>query len=113
MKPLRARLREAALRMRVSQMVVEKDYAFSYLLVGIAANPDLSETLIFKGGTALKKLYFGDYRFPEDLDISAVDALREQALEEAIRQSCRRRSCSLLMGRFRSKLPATRSATYT
>lgn len=29
MKPLRTRLREAALRMRASQMVVEKDYALS------------------------------------------------------------------------------------
>ena len=40
--------------------------ALSYLLAGIAANPDLSGTLIFKGGTALKKLYFGDYRFSAD-----------------------------------------------
>ena len=62
MKPLRARLHEMSIQMRVSQMVIEKDYALSYLLAGIAANPDLSETLIFKGGTALKKLYFGNYR---------------------------------------------------
>src|SRR5262245_8097124 len=87
MKPLRTRLREAALRMRVSQMVVEKDYALSYLLAGIAADSDLSGTLIFKGETALKKLYFGDYRFSEDLDFSAVDAPRGQALEEAVREA--------------------------
>jgi len=68
-------------------MVVEKDYALSYLLAGIAAKPELSETLIFKGGTALKKLYFGDYRFSEDLDFSAAGAPREQALEEAIREA--------------------------
>jgi len=61
--------------------------ALSYLLAGIAANPDLSETLIFKGGTAHKKLYFGDYRFSEDLDFSAVDAPRGQALEEAVREA--------------------------
>ncbi|MGH8710436.1 MAG: nucleotidyl transferase AbiEii/AbiGii toxin family protein [Burkholderiales bacterium] len=86
MKPLRTRLRNTALRMRVSQMVVEKDYALSYLLAGIAASPELSGTLIFKGGTALKKLYFGDYRFSEDQDFSAVNAPRGQALEEAIRE---------------------------
>jgi predicted nucleotidyltransferase component of viral defense system len=68
-------------------MVVEKDYALSYLLAGIAANPDLSGTLIFKGGTALKKLYFGDYRFSEDLDFSAVDAPREEALEGAVSEA--------------------------
>lgn len=67
MKPLRTRLREAALRMRASQMVVEKDYALSYLLAGIAANPDLSGTLIFKGGTALKKLYFGEMLPGDDI----------------------------------------------
>jgi predicted nucleotidyltransferase component of viral defense system len=87
MKPLRTRLHDVAIKMRVSQMVVEKDYALSYLLAGIAAKPELSETLIFKGGTALKKLYFGEYRFSEDLDFSAVGALREQALEEAIRKA--------------------------
>ena len=30
----------------------------------------LKETMIFKGGTALKKCYFGDYRFSQDLDFS-------------------------------------------
>ena len=29
--------------------------------------PELGETLAFKVGTALKKCYFGDYRFSKDL----------------------------------------------
>jgi predicted nucleotidyltransferase component of viral defense system len=32
----------------------------------------LRDTLVFKGGTALKKCYFGDYRFSEDLDFTGV-----------------------------------------
>ena len=32
--------------------------------------PSLKENLIFKGGTALKKCYFGNYRFSEDLDLT-------------------------------------------
>ena len=84
MKPLRSRLQNAAVRNRVSQVVVEKDYALSYLLAGIAATPELSETLVFKGGTALKKIYFGDYRFSEDLDFSAVEAPRDLAMYGAI-----------------------------
>jgi hypothetical protein len=28
---------------------------------------------VFKGGTALKRCYFGDYRFSEDLDFSLVE----------------------------------------
>ena len=29
--------------------------------------------LAFKGGTALKKCYFGDYRFSEDTDFSGLE----------------------------------------
>ncbi|MDD5368045.1 MAG: nucleotidyl transferase AbiEii/AbiGii toxin family protein [Anaerolineaceae bacterium] len=54
----------------VQQYIVEKDYALSYLVAAINATAELSENLVLKGGTALKKLYFGDYRFSEDLDYS-------------------------------------------
>lgn len=40
------------------QFVVEKDYALSYLLAGIAETPLLRESLVFKGGTCLRKAYF-------------------------------------------------------
>jgi len=43
--------------------VVEKDYALSYLLAGIMKVNELGERLLLKGGTALKKAYFSDYRF--------------------------------------------------
>lgn len=33
----------------------------------------LSQILIFKGGTVLKKIYFEDYRFSEDLDFTLID----------------------------------------
>ena len=54
----------------IRQDIVEKDYALSYLLAAIAATDGLSENLVLKGGTALKKLYFKNYRFSEDLDYS-------------------------------------------
>lgn len=50
--------------------IVEKDYALSYLLKAISLIGDLEESLVLKGGTALRKLYFRDYRFSEDLDYS-------------------------------------------
>jgi hypothetical protein len=68
-------------------MVIEKDYALSYVLAGIASQPGISDTLILKGGTALKKFYFGNYRFSEDLDFSAIDAPKGDELEEAVRQA--------------------------
>jgi predicted nucleotidyltransferase component of viral defense system len=85
MKPLRIRLRDAAGSISVGQQVIEKDYALSYILAGIAAQSNLAEALVFKGGTALKKLYFGNYRFSEDLDFSAINAPQGDELESAIR----------------------------
>lgn len=84
MKPLRMRIQEAARQNSVPQTTVEKDYALSYLLAGIASQPALRDTLVFKGGTALKKLFFGDYRFSEHLDFSAQDAPRGTDLEHAV-----------------------------
>ncbi len=49
---------------------IEKDYVLSWILQGIAAHEQLSELLIFKGGTVLKKVYFEDYRYSEDLDFT-------------------------------------------
>ena len=74
MRQLRLRIRDAATLLRVPQDVVEKDYAIGHVLAGINTHEQLQHTLILKGGTALKKLYFGDYRFSEDLDFSAQDA---------------------------------------
>jgi uncharacterized protein len=49
---------------------IEKDYVISWVTYGIANNPFLRRNLIFKGGTVLKKVYFPDYRFSEDLDFT-------------------------------------------
>src|SRR5689334_8139908 len=71
------------MRRGVPPEVIEKDYLLSYLLAGLSAVPEL-RGLRFKGGTALKKVYFGEYRFSEDLDFSAVGAPRESMLDNAI-----------------------------
>lgn len=51
---------------------IEKDYVISWVSYGIANNPFLKENLVFKGGTVLKKVYFPDYRFSEDLDFTFI-----------------------------------------
>jgi predicted nucleotidyltransferase component of viral defense system len=84
MKQLQRRIQAAAQLGRVNQLVVERDYAQSYVLFGIASHPQLQETLLFKGGTALKKIYFDRYRFSEDLDFSSVDAPVGDRLEQAV-----------------------------
>ncbi len=52
---------------------IEKDYILTWILYGIAGNQFLSDQLVFKGGTVLKKAYFPDYRFSEDLDFTLAD----------------------------------------
>lgn len=56
---------------RIPEMVLERDYCLSWFLVGLAGST-LRDWLAFKGGTALKKCYFGEYRFSEDLDFSLI-----------------------------------------
>ena len=85
MKTLQHRIQQATRASRVNQIVVERDYAQAYVLAGIAGRAELVDTLVFKGGTALKKIYFGSYRFSEDLDFSAVDGPRGQDLEQEVR----------------------------
>lgn len=74
MKPLRLKIQEEANTKKTPLHVIEKDYALSYVLAGISKQPELSQSFIFKGGTALKKIFFGDYRFSEDLDFSVINA---------------------------------------
>jgi predicted nucleotidyltransferase component of viral defense system len=57
----------------VRDQQIEKDYILSWILQGISQHKELSKALAFKGGTVLKKIYFEDYRFSEDLDYTLLD----------------------------------------
>jgi predicted nucleotidyltransferase component of viral defense system len=57
----------------VRDQQIEKDYILSWILQGIAQHSTLLKTIVFKGGTVLKKVYFEDYRFSEDLDFTLLD----------------------------------------
>lgn len=84
MKLLRIRLQDEAKLKKLPMHVIEKDYALSYVLAGIANQPELADSLVFKGGTALKKIFFGDYRFSEDLDFSVINAPQGKQLEKCL-----------------------------
>ena len=69
--------------------VIERDYLLSWFLAGISQVPTLFDTLVFKGGTALRKCYFDDYRFSEDLDFTGLpEAPRGDNMENSIREAC-------------------------
>jgi hypothetical protein len=65
---------------RVPEAVIERDYVLAWLLVGLAGHP-LCDVLAFKGGTALRRCWFEDYRFSEDLDFTLI---RQVALEDIL-----------------------------
>lgn len=89
MRPLYNRLQEARRRLDAPWEIMERDYLLSWTLAAIGRNERLGHALAFKGGTALKKCFFGDYRFSEDLDFSAQDeAPRGDVMEEAMRGCC-------------------------
>jgi hypothetical protein len=87
MRPLRLRIRAVSQRQGTPQQVIEKDYVLSYILAGISSHSRLQDVLVFKGGTALKKLFFGEYRFSEDLDFSADNSPKGEKLERALREA--------------------------
>jgi predicted nucleotidyltransferase component of viral defense system len=61
----------------------------SWVLAGISQVPALDDTLVFKGGTALRKCYFGDYRFSEDMDFSGLAGVPTgERMERLVQQAC-------------------------
>ncbi len=59
---------------RIQEKVLERDYCISWILAGLDTVP-LKDKIVFKGGTALKKCYFKDYRFSEGLDFTLTSEL--------------------------------------
>ena len=79
---------------RIREDIVERDYCLAWFLATIAES-ELRNVLAFKGGTALKRCYFSDYRFSEDLDSTLTEAIpledilrRLEQIYDATRESC-------------------------
>jgi hypothetical protein len=64
---------------RLREDVLERDYCLGWLLAGIAES-EIRAVLGFKGGTALKRCYFSDYRFSEDLDFTLLEPMLSEEL---------------------------------
>lgn len=67
-------IQQSARELGVRDQQIEKDYILSWILKGVAGHGHLSKAIVFKGGTVLKKIYFRDYRFSEDLDFTLLDS---------------------------------------
>ena len=78
-----AEIRRLARVAGVEPRIVELDYALGWALRGFAIHPRLAGRLLFKGGTCLRKCYFPEYRFSEDLDFTATEWMGRAGFEEA------------------------------
>lgn len=88
--PLRNRLDRERKKSGLTFETIQQDYLLSWILSGLFEHSSLKEKLIFKGGTALKKCYFGNYRFSEDLDFSVVSSIpRKEKLLAAVIEACK------------------------
>ena len=72
-------------RRRIPEAVLERDYCLAWFLVGLSQSK-LRELLIFKGGTALKRCHFGDYRFSEDLDFTLAKKVELAEILEGLQE---------------------------
>ncbi|MBU3821449.1 nucleotidyl transferase AbiEii/AbiGii toxin family protein [Flavobacteriaceae bacterium XHP0103] len=79
---LQREITDKAQEWKVPSDTVDKDYVLGHFLsVFVKYHKD---TLIFKGGTCLRKCYIENYRFSEDLDFTAVNkdfVLEQKTLE--------------------------------
>ncbi len=64
---------ETAHSSNVKTKTIDNDWVLGHFLNAMYSFEDISKNFIFKGGTCLKKCYFDDYRFSEDLDFTLLD----------------------------------------
>lgn len=65
-------VKSLAINLGVPLANVEKDYVMGWLLWSICNDHHLSNRLVLKGGNCLRKVYFPDARFSDDLDFTAL-----------------------------------------
>ena len=77
-----AEINLAAEKFHVSAEVIEKDYVITWILCCLTRSR-LKNDFIFYGGTAIKRIYFENYRFSEDIDLwSASTYTQEYIIQE-------------------------------
>ena len=81
-------VKEVAQRDGVPLISVEKDYVMGWLLWGIYNIPELGRNLVLKGGNCLRKVYFADTRFSDDLDFTAYDLRSEKEFYGNLNRLC-------------------------
>ncbi len=69
---LKREIEKIAEQKRVAKTTIDKDWVLGHFIDAIFSVPECRENLVFKGGTCLKKCYFYNYRFSEELDFTSI-----------------------------------------
>jgi predicted nucleotidyltransferase component of viral defense system len=70
---LKREIEKIAEQKGVAKTTIDKDWVLGHFTDAIFSVPECRQNLVFKGGTCLKKCYFEDYRFSEDLDFTSIN----------------------------------------
>lgn len=81
-------IRVLAGQLGIAPGILEKDYVLSKVLSVLSSQSLARETFVFKGGTALKKFYFTEWRYSEDLDFTSRRRLTRKEVSELFAQAC-------------------------
>lgn len=81
-----AEIRRLAGTWSMDPMAVDLDYVLGCFLAGLYGQAEKPK-LRFKGGTCLRKCYFQDYRFSEDLDFTAEQHFTAEALQRLLERA--------------------------
>lgn len=68
-------------RFKVSAETIEKDYVICWILTCLSKSK-LKQDFIFYGGTAIKRLYFEEHCFSEDIDLISTKTFDQNYLNE-------------------------------
>ena len=74
-----AEINRFAERFHVAAETIEKDYVISWILLCLS-NSRIGKDFIFYGGTAIKRIYFEDHRFSEDIDLISSEKFHVDGL---------------------------------
>ncbi len=81
-------VQKLAYEQQVSEQSIERDYVLTWILAELSRHPSLGKAALLKGGTALKKLYYPEWRYSEDLDFTLSTSWALEAITTAIGEVC-------------------------
>lgn len=78
-------VRRIAGALELEPRVIDHDYVLGCYLCFLGTHSLVQKKWLFKGGTALRKCYFEEYRFSEDLDFTVLDIISVKSLHDFVR----------------------------